>query len=178
VLDEIGRAPHGSGEGPDGAVFIGSPLAADEEAALLDQGKPFAWRLSLARARAELGDRWDALSFEEAGDGAVRARPEVAGDVVLGRKDVGVAYHLAVVWDDALQGVTDVIRGEDLYEATHIQRLLQELLGLPAPRYRHHRLLTGPDGRRYAKRDRSQTLRELRAAGVTPDDLCAEWGPA
>ena len=176
VLDEIGRAPHGSGEGPDGAVFTGRPLAADEEAALVDQGKPFAWRLSLERARAELGDRWDALAFEEAGEGRIRARPETAGDVVLGRKDVGVAYHLAVVWDDALQGVSEVIRGRDLFEATHIQRLLQELLDLPAPRYRHHPLIIGPDGKRFAKRDRSQTLRELREAGVTPAALRAELG--
>lgn len=178
VLDEIGRAPHGSGEGPDGAVFTGRPLPAAEERAMLDQGKAFAWRLSLAEARRQLGEAWDELDFEEAGAGRVKARPESAGDVVLGRKDVGVAYHLAVVWDDALQGVTDVIRGEDLFEATHIQRLLQALLGLPAPRYRHHRLLTGPDGRRLAKRDRSQTLRELRAAGVTPDVLRAELGLA
>ena len=95
---------------------------------------------------------------------------------MLARKDVGVAYHLAVVVDDALQGVTHVIRGEDLFEATHIQRLLQALLDLPTPTYRHHRLLLAPDGKRLAKRDRSQTLRELRAAGVTPEQLRAEFG--
>lgn len=176
VLDEIGRAPHGSGEGPDGAVFTGQALPAEEEQALLDQGKPFAWRLSLAAARRALGAAWDELDFEEAGEGRIKVSPETAGDVVLGRKDVGVAYHLAVVWDDALQGVTEVIRGRDLYEATHIQCLLQALLDLPMPRYRHHPLLTGADGKRFAKRDRSQTLRELRESGVTAAQLRAELG--
>lgn len=176
VLDEIGRAPHQPGEGPDGAVFTGAPLPLPEEQALLDAGKPFAWRLSLAAAREHLGAAWDGLAFVEAGEGVVQARPETAGDVVLARKDVGVAYHLAVVWDDALQGVTDVIRGRDLYEATHIQRLLQALLDLPTPAYRHHPLLTGPDGKRFAKRDLSQTLRELREGGMTADALRTELG--
>lgn len=176
VLDEIGRAPHQPGEGPDGAVFTGAPLSAAEEQALLDQGRPFAWRLSLAAARSHLGAAWDDLAFVEAGEGVVKARPETAGDVVLARKDVGVAYHLAVVWDDALQGVTNVIRGRDLYEATHIQRLLQVLLDLPAPGYQHHPLLTGPDGKRFAKRDLSQTLRELREGGMTAQALRTELG--
>ena len=96
--------------------------------------------------------------------------------MVLARKDVGVAYHLAVVVDDALQGVTHVIRGHDLHEAAHIQRLLQTLLDLPATIYRHHRLLLGPDGRRLAKRDRAESLAELRAAGVTAAQLREELG--
>ena len=96
--------------------------------------------------------------------------------MVLARKDVGVAYHLAVTWDDALQGVSHVIRGQDLFEATHVQRLLQALLGLPAPVYRHHGLLTGPDGRRYAKRDKAETLREIRAGGVSAQALRQELG--
>jgi glutamyl-Q tRNA(Asp) synthetase len=100
----------------------------------------------------------------------------LAGDVVLARKDVGVAYHLAVVVDDALQGIDHVIRGEDLAEATHIQRLLQALLGLPTPTYRHHPLLTGADGKRFAKRDKAETLRELRERGVTPEELRKELG--
>ena len=108
--------------------------------------------------------------------GLVQARPELGGDVVLARKDVGVAYHLAVVVDDALQEITHVIRGQDLFEATHVQRLLQALLALPTPVYRHHRLLTGPDGKRFAKRDRAETLRELRARGVTPAELRREMG--
>jgi len=96
--------------------------------------------------------------------------------VVLARKDAGTAYHLAVTHDDALQGVSHVIRGQDLFEATHIQRLIQALMDWPAPVYRHHRLLAGPDGRRYAKRDRSVTLAELREGGLTPEALRAELG--
>jgi glutamyl-Q tRNA(Asp) synthetase len=87
-----------------------------------------------------------------------------------------VAYHLAVVVDDALQAVTHIIRGQDLFEATGVQRLLQTLLELPQPVYRHHRLLTGPDGRRFAKRDRAETLREIRASGVDAAKLRAELG--
>lgn len=172
ILEDIGRAPHGAME----AVRPG-PHPPEAEATLLAAGRPFAWRLSLDRARATLGEAaWAGLAFEDADRGVVAARPERAGDVVLARKDVGVAYHLAVVVDDALQGITEVIRGEDLFEATHIQRLLQALLDLPTPRYRHHRLLVGPDGRRFAKRDRSQTLAELRASGVSAASLRTELG--
>ncbi|MBS0410911.1 MAG: tRNA glutamyl-Q(34) synthetase GluQRS [Proteobacteria bacterium] len=173
ILDDIGRAPHGPAE-----AYVGAPLAPDEETRLLAEGRPYAWRLSLAAAREALGG-FEGLSFVEDGQGApqvIQARPETAGDVVLARKDVGVAYHLAVVVDDALQGISHIIRGEDLAEATHVQRLLQALLGLPTPVYRHHRLLTGPDGRRYAKRDKAETLRDLRARGVTPAALRAELG--
>jgi glutamyl-Q tRNA(Asp) synthetase len=183
VLDEIGRAPHGPGEGARGQVFRGAPLSTDEEARRLEAGAPFAWRLSLAAARRALGETaWTDLGFVEQGEGPagergrIRARPERAGDVVLARKDVGVAYHLAVTVDDALQGITHVIRGQDLFEAAHIQRLLQVLLGLPEPIYRHHRLLTADDGRRLAKRDRAETLRDLRGRGVTARDLRTELG--
>lgn len=173
---DIGRAPH-----EPQTPFVGGPLSADEEARRVARGEAFAWRLSLSAARDSLGG-FDTLSFIEEGagpageTGLIIARPETAGDIVLARKDVGVAYHLAVVLDDNLQEITHVIRGEDLFEAAHIQRLLQALLGLPTPTYRHHRLLTGPDGKRYAKRDKAQTLRELRAEGVTPEALRAEMG--
>ena len=90
---------------------------------------------------------------------------------MLARKDTPTSYHLAVTVDDALQGVTLVVRGEDLFQATHVHRLLQALLGLPTPRYRHHRLLTDADGRRYAKRDRGLTLRALREAARTPAEI-------
>jgi len=182
ILDQIARAPHGPGEGPDGLIWRGGPLAPDEEARLLEQGRAFAWRLWLDRAREALGPAWDALSFFEEGagpngeTGRIAARPETAGDVVLARKDVGVAYHLAVVVDDALQGITHVIRGHDLFAAAHVQRLLQTLLGLPEPVYRHHRLLADAEGRRFAKRDRAETLRELRARGVTAEAVRAEAG--
>ncbi|MGX8272788.1 tRNA glutamyl-Q(34) synthetase GluQRS [Brevundimonas diminuta] len=178
ILDAIGDAPHGPAE----AARPG-PHPAEEEARLLAEGRPFAWRLSLDRAKEALGGAaWDALSFIEEGSGPdgetgrVKARPETAGDVVLARKDAGTAYHLAVTHDDALQGISHVIRGQDLFEATHIQRLIQALMGWPAPVYRHHRLLAGPDGRRYAKRDRSVTLAELREGGLTPKTLRAELG--
>jgi len=173
---DIGRAPHASA-----VAYVGAPLSADEESERLERGEAFAWRLSLAAARDALGG-FEGLTFVEEGagpdgeSGVVQARPETAGDIVLARKDVGVAYHLAVVHDDALQGVTHVIRGVDLFEAAHIQRLLQALLGYPTPTYRHHGLLVGPDGKRYAKRDKAQTLRELRAAGMSPADLRVELG--
>lgn len=176
ILDAIGDAPHG----PVEAARPG-PHPSEEEARLLAEGRPFAWRLSLDRAKEALGGAaWDALSFVDEGSGpdgetgVVRARPETAGDVVLARKDAGTAYHLAVTHDDALQGISHVIRGQDLFEATHIQRLIQALMDWPAPVYRHHRLLAGPDGRRYAKRDRSVTLAELREGGLTPEALRAE----
>ena len=112
-----------------------------------------------------------AFAYTDVDAGEALSRPDAAGDVVLARKDVGVAYHLASVVDDALQGVTHVIRGEDLREAVHVQRLLQALLGLPTPRYRHHRLILGPDGKRFAKRDGTGRLadcarRASRAAEV------------
>jgi len=171
---DIGRAPH-----EPQTPFVGGSLPESEEAERLARGEAFAWRLSLAAAREVVGG---SLSFTEEGfgpageTGLIVARPETVGDIVLARKDVGVAYHLAVVLDDALQGITHVIRGQDLFEAAHIQRVLQALLGLPPPTYRHHRLLIGPDGKRYAKRDKAQTLRELRAEGVTPAALRAEMG--
>lgn len=176
VAQAVASAPHGPGENPPGAPFRGAPLPPHEERARLAAGQPFAWRLSLDAARARLGEAWDALEFVERGSGPgpggehgrVPARPERAGDVVLARRDVGVAYHLAVVVDDALQEITDVVRGEDLFEAAHVQRLLQALLGLPAPVYRHHPLLLDETGERLAKRRGSESLRDLRVAGATP----------
>ncbi len=178
ILDGLGDAPHGAME----AVRPG-PHPEEEEARFMDEGRPFAWRLSLDRARQALGEAiWTSLTFVEEGTGpggetgVIPVRPEAGGDVVLARKDAGVAYHLAVAHDDALQGIDHVIRGQDLFEATHVQRLIQTLMGWPSPVYRHHPLLTGPDGRRYAKRDRSVTLAELRAGGLTAETLRAELG--
>jgi len=178
VLDEIGRAPHGAEPAP----FQGAPLPEAEEAARLSRGEAFAWRLSLQAARRALGAGWDDLAFTEEGagpdgqTGLIKAEPARAGDVILARKGVGVAYHLAVVVDDALQGISCVIRGEDLFEAAHIQRLLQALLELPTPVCRHHRLLLRPDGHRFAKRDTAETLRSLRASGVQPAELRRQLG--
>ncbi|MBX3483369.1 tRNA glutamyl-Q(34) synthetase GluQRS [Phenylobacterium sp.] len=170
VAEAMASAPHGPME-----VFRSGPLPPDEEARRLAAGEAFAWRLSLDAAERKLGG-FAGLDFLEEDEGRIPARPELGGDVVLARKDVGVAYHLAVTVDDALQGITHVIRGRDLFEATHVQRLLQALLGLPTPAYRHHGLLVGPDGRRLAKRDRAETLRSLREQGMTPADLRKELG--
>jgi glutamyl-Q tRNA(Asp) synthetase len=170
LVNEFAAAPHGAME-----AFRGAPLAPDEEAQRLAAGDGFAWRLSLSAAEAYLGG-FGGLSFCVEGEGRVPARPEVGGDVVLARKDVRVSYHLASVLDDALQGVTHVIRGVDLIDAAHVHRLLQALLDLPTPAYRHHGLVLGPDGKRLAKRDRSETLRELRGRGITAAEIRTELG--
>jgi glutamyl-Q tRNA(Asp) synthetase len=172
VAEAIASAPHGATE----ETFRGEALPPEEEAAKLAAGEPFAWRLSLKKARAALGPAYFALVFEDE-TGVVRAEPERHGDIVLARKDFPTSYHLASVWDDALQGVTHVIRGEDLREAAHLHVLLQKLLGLPQPVYRHHRLVLGPDGKRLAKRDQAATLRALRESGKTPDDVRALVAP-
>lgn len=174
VMEAIASAPQGAAREP---AFRGAPPSPEEEAALMAAGRPFAWRLSLDRAREALGEAWDRLDFVEEGSGPggergrLAARPELHGDVILARKDVGVAYHLAVVVDDALQGVSQVIRGEDLFEACHIQRLLQALLDLPTPAYRHHRLVLDAHGRRLAKRDGAESLRALRESGESPASI-------
>ncbi len=173
VAEAIANAPHGEA----GEVFTGEALSASEEQAKLEAGEPFAWRLSLKKARAALGPAYFALVFEDE-TGHVRAEPERHGDVVLARKDFPTSYHLASVWDDALQGVTHVIRGEDLREAAHLHVLLQKLLGLPQPAYRHHRLILGADGKRLAKRDQAATLKALREAGKSAADIRAELGLA
>lgn len=166
IAEAIASAPHGASED----IFRGEPLPADEEAAKLEAGDAFAWRLSLKKARSVLGPGYFTLVFEDE-TGPVRAEPEKHGDVVLARKDFGTSYHLASMWDDALQGVTHVIRGEDLREAAHLHVLLQKLLDLPQASYRHHRLILGGDGKRLAKRDHAATLRALREAGQTPSDI-------
>ena len=172
VLDEIARAPHGPVE-----AFVGARLPPAEEAARLAAGEPFAWRLSLKAARERLAaDGGEPLTFTDLDHGVTPARFETAGDVVLARKDLGVAYHLASVVDDAIQGVTHVIRGEDLAEAAHIHRLLQALLDLPTPVYQHHRLLTGPDGKKFSKRDHAQSLHDIRESGVSAAELRGELG--
>lgn len=170
IADEIaasGHAPHG----PDGPTYPGTcrRLGEAERAARL-AAEPHAWRLDMAAAAARTGP----LAWHDASAGRVTATPEVFGDVVLARKDAPTSYHLAVVHDDALQGVTDVVRGEDLFAATHVHRLLQALLGLPTPRYHHHALIRDAAGRRLAKRDRAATLAELRAAGVSPQQVVAD----
>lgn len=170
---DIARAPHGA------PVYLGpsAPLSPDEEIMRIEAGQAFSWRLSLAASRAELGPEWERLGFIEEGRGPngehgwVSAQPERLGDVILARKDAPVAYHLACTHDDALQDVSHVVRGVDLFESTHVHVLLQALMGWPLPVYRHHALKTDSRGRRFAKRDTSITLRVLRAAGMTPLDV-------
>lgn len=137
-----------------------------------DSGLPYAWRLDVAKALKQVGP----LVWKDEIRGLRLADPARFGDVVLARKDCMTSYHLCVTVDDALQGVNLVVRGEDLYDVTDIHCLLQALLKLPTPLYRHHRLLCGPDCRRYAKRDKALTLRSLRENGATPDDIRAMIG--
>jgi len=168
ILAEIERAG-GAPQGPEGPHYPGTcrALTAEERRARIAAGEAYALRLDAAEA----GRRAGPLSWDEIGRGPQICDPLRHGDVVLARKDVATSYHLAVTTDDALQGVTVVTRGEDLLEATHVHRLLQALLGLPVPRYRHHRLLTDESGRRFAKRDRSLTLRALRETGRGSEDV-------
>jgi glutamyl-Q tRNA(Asp) synthetase len=186
IAEQSMSAPHATGE--DGGQIYTGPvhhLGADEEQTRIARGEPFAWRLSQNNSQDLLGEKFPRLEFVErdiAANGATKsertiaARPRLHGDVILARKDTPASYHLCVVHDDALQGVTHVIRGEDLRASTHVHVLLQCLLGLPTPVYTHHPLLTGPDGKRYAKRDRSLTLAALRDAGVSPAAIRARIG--
>jgi glutamyl-Q tRNA(Asp) synthetase len=158
---------------PDGApLYPGDArsLSPDERRRHLASGKPYALRLDMAAAIARAG----ALTWSESGDGAsgtITAVPQEWGDVVLGRKDVPTSYHLAVVVDDARQGVTHVVRGQDLFRATSVHRLLQELLGLGAPHYHHHRLVLDADGQKLSKSTRATALRSLRESGASPADI-------
>lgn len=157
-----GGAPHG----PDGPLYPGTC----RELVAPDLSRPHALRLDMARAAVS------GLWFEEVGEGRIACTPEMFGDVVIARKDTPGSYHFCATHDDALQGVTLVTRGVDLKPATHLHRLLQHLMGWPAPRYAHHRVLTDGSGRRLAKRDESTTLRHLRALGHTPAEVRAMAG--
>ena len=174
IAEEIARAGDAP-SGPDGALYPGTcrHLSAAERAERKAAGVPYALRLDAAKAAAVVGS----LSFDEHGagpngqSGRIAVDPELFGDVVLARKETPSAYHLAVVVDDAFQGVTLVTRGNDLFAATHIQRVLQVLLGLHAPAYAHHRLILDETGKKFSKRDQAVTLRALRESGVTPDEI-------
>ena len=162
------------GDDPVDTAFTSGPLAKTEEREKLGAGAPYAWRLSLARAADALGPDYAELAFTVETDGQLKtipAEPQRFGDIALTRKDAPVAYHLAACHDDAAQRITHVIRGMDLVHAPHIQIVLQALMDWPRPIYRHHHLLTGPDGKRLAKRDKSKTLRAMREDGHTPEDI-------
>ena len=169
-IEGAAAAPHGA----DGPLYPGTcrNLSPAERTARKAAGLPFALRLDVAKAAIATGE----LFWEEDGRGRIKAEPERQGDVVLARKETPTSYHLAVTVDDALQGVTLVTRGEDLFASTPIHRLLQALLGFPAPRYRHHRLLTDESGKRFAKRDLSLTLRASRDAGKSAAEVRAMAG--
>jgi glutamyl-Q tRNA(Asp) synthetase len=161
---------------PDGApLYPGAAkwLARDARAQWLESGAPYALRLDMAAAGARAGDLgWTEHGVGPSGEtGAVTARPEMWGDVILARKDTPTSYHLSVVIDDALQGVTAVVRGQDLFWSTSVHRLLQQLLGLPQPTWRHHRLVLDSEGRKLSKSTDATGLRELRAGGATPADI-------
>jgi len=164
-IARAGAAPHG-GEDP---LYPGTcrALSADQRSVRIAAGQSYALRIDIAQAVARAGP----LEWEDSEAGRVAADPLSHGDVVLARKDTPASYHLAVTVDDAIQGVTLVTRGRDLFGATHVHRLLQFLLDLPTPRYWHHRLLTDASGQRFAKRDRSLTLRALRREGKTPAEV-------
>lgn len=161
---------------PDGAaIYPGAAkeLSREERGRRIQSGAPYSLRLDMAAAIARTG----ALAWIEQGigpdgeAGEVAARPEQWGDVILARKDTPTSYHLSVVLDDALQGVTRVVRGQDLFWATGVHRLLQALLGLPQPVYRHHGLVLDEAGQKLSKSTRATALRELRASGVTPAEV-------
>jgi glutamyl-Q tRNA(Asp) synthetase len=168
---------------PDGApLYPGTAraLPPEERARLLHSGAPYALRLDMAAACARVGP----LNWVERGEGpqgergTVTAHPAAWGDVIIARKETSTSYHLAVVVDDALQGVTEVVRGRDLFWSTSVHRLLQQLLGLPQPDYRHHRLIRDAAGQKLSKSTEATGLRELRAAGVTPAEVRRRVGLA
>jgi glutamyl-Q tRNA(Asp) synthetase len=168
-IADAGAAPHGSS-----AIYPGTcrRLSSSEREARMATGEPYALRLDSGEALARFGP----LTFTDGGRGTIAVDADVLGDAVIARKDVPVSYHLAVVVDDAEQRVTLVTRGEDLFEATHLQRLLQASLGLPEPRYHHHRLIRNDAGDRLSKREGAKALAALRAAGTSPVAIRQQLG--
>jgi glutamyl-Q tRNA(Asp) synthetase len=155
---------------PDGTpLYPGEAkgMARAERARRMTAGEPYALRLDMTAALARVAR----LTWREDGEGDVTANPSAWGDVILARKEMLTSYHLSVVVDDAAQGITDVVRGHDLFHSTSVHRLLQALLNLPAPRYCHHRLILDSDGKKLSKSTAATGLRELRAKGVTPADI-------
>ena len=158
-----GAAPHG----PDGPLYPGTCRGLPDAGQRIAAGEGHALRLDMARAVARAGP----LAWHDRAKGRIEARPEVFGDVILARKDTPTSYHLAVTVDDHIQGVNLVTRGADLFEASHVHRLLQALLGLDVPEYGHHRLLTDEQGRRLAKRHDGLSIRSLRERGHTAEEV-------
>jgi glutamyl-Q tRNA(Asp) synthetase len=183
IANEVARAceaPHLNLQGLEGPLYPGTcrGLSKTQRQERVASGAPYALRIDIEKASSIAGP----LTFQERGrgpnreGGRQRVQPKLLGDVVLARKEMPTSYHLAVVVDDAQQGVTLVTRGEDLFHATHIQRLLQCLLDLPEPAYAHHGLITNPSGKKFSKRDKSVTLRALREKGVSANDIRNQLG--
>ena len=181
IREAVAKRP-GHPHDPDGTPLypgLSKGLSTGQRAYLIESGASHAFRLDMEAAMARVGGT---LTFEElergpdGESGRISVRPEMWGDVIVARKDVKTSYHLSVVVDDALQGVTDVTRGQDLFHATHIHRLLQVLLGLPEPRYHHHDLVRDEAGRRLSKSASDKSLRALRESGLTADDIRVQLG--
>lgn len=170
IMADIARAPHYNGEPYKGPA---SPLSSDEDTARLASGKAYAWRLSLKACQDYLGREYERLFFIDNGN-EVKATPARLGDVILARKDVGTSYHLACCHDDAVQGITHIVRGTDLLESTHIHRLLQAIMDWPTPEYFHHGLITDENGKKFSKRDQSTTIRQLRAEDCSAKNVLAQ----
>ena len=170
-INAAGHAPHG----PDGPIYPGICRRLDkrEQDDRIANGTPHAFRLKINEASKIAGS----LSWHDAEAGLQQACPKIFGDVVLARKDTPTSYHLAVTVDDHIQDVSLVTRGQDLFTSTHLHRLLQALLGFEVPQYHHHRLLLDHNGKRFAKRNQSVTLYNLRAKGYTRCQVLelAEW---
>lgn len=162
---------------PDGVPLypgVDRKLSDRERRRRIEDGAAFAWRLDMGRAMEHIGasPAWEESGSGPLGEtGRVEADPAAWGDVILARRDTPASYHLAVVVDDAIQRISDVVRGRDLFHATAVQRLLQELLGLPVPRYHHHRLVLGDDGQKLSKSRSDTAISALRAGGATPADI-------
>ena len=170
--DQRGRWPRD----PDGAPLYpgrARKLSPAERERRRNAGEPYALRLAMDAAAARAGTlTWSETGIGPQGQtGLVAAVPQMWGDVVLARKEVPTSYHLAVALDDAFQGVSEVVRGQDLFWSTGVHRLLQALLGLPEPAYHHHRLVLDAEGRKLAKSTQATSLRELRAGGAAPVDI-------
>lgn len=180
IAQEAARSLHAP-HGPEGILYPGTcrSLTLDQVLERFAMGDQAVTRLDLAKSRALVGGD---VFFEEIGEGpdgergTILCAPELLGDIVLARKDIGASYHLCSTTDDALQDINLVARGADLFHATSIHRLLQELLGLPAPTYDHHKLILAADGRRLSKRDQDQSIRALRDQGMSPQSIRAQLG--
>jgi len=177
-LQNIASAPHLQEPigtmGPDGPIYPGTcrHLDHDRAADRIAKGEPHAWRLDMGVALTRCPD----LTWIDRQQGEQRATPEIFGDIIMARKDTPTCYHLSVTIDDAAQGITCVTRGQDLFAATHIHRLLQHLLNLPTPQWHHHGLIEDDTGQRLAKRDGAKSMRDLRHEGITADQLKARLG--